>query len=233
MQVDFWHDKWTRNEIGFHLPEVNPELVRHWPSLGVSRRVLVPLCGKTLDIGWLVSQGHRVVGVELSELALDALAEQLKRDHGIALERREDGGFIVYEGADILLFCGDFFSLTPALVGPVDAVYDRAALIALPADMRADYARHLQRLAGAAPMLLLTLDYLQERMPGPPFAVSDTEVRAHYGEHYAVELLEASELIEREPRFQARGLDALSQRVYLLRPAGMSSIAAIENPEST
>lgn len=223
MHSDFWHDKWERMEIGFHLNEVNKILLKYWPTLNVvpGSTVLVPLCGKTLDLVWLRSQGYGVVGIELSEIALDELAQLLRDELNLTLEKTrtqlngEDTA--LYRGDGVLLIAGDFFAVTPELIGPVHAVYDRAALVALPATMRIDYCNQIRRLSDHAPQLLVTFDYDQNIANGPPFAVLDDEVRTHYAAHYAqLERLDDRELIEQEPKFRAKGLTSFRQLVYHL-----------------
>ena len=165
MQPEFWHDRWARHQIGFHEAAVNPLLVEHFPALGKLRpgsRVFVPLCGKTLDIDWLLARGHQVIGVELSEVAVRELHERIGDP----------------EGLDVIV--GDLFELTAERLGPIDAVYDRAALIALPAEMRTRYVAHLKAITRNAPQLLITLAYDQSAADGPPFSVTDEEVRVHY-----------------------------------------------------
>jgi thiopurine S-methyltransferase len=183
MEPDFWHERWASNQIGFHEGQVNPLLVGHFEALQLPKdaRVFLPLCGKTLDIDWLLSRGCRVVGAELSPLAAMQVFERLAmspQSHRFgSLERRS--------AAKLDVFVGDIFDLTAGMLGPVDAVYDRAALIALPPELRRRYAKHLLVLAPAAPQLLITLDYDQRLMNGPPFSVPAAEVRDLYADHSA------------------------------------------------
>jgi thiopurine S-methyltransferase len=178
MQPEFWHQRWAGNQIGFHESQVNPLLVAHFDVLGVSpgARVFLPLCGKTLDIDWLLARGYHVAGAELSSLAVAQLFERL----GATPVIRQAGPLECRSAAGLDVFVGDIFELTPDVLGAVDAVYDRAALIALPAQMRRQYVAHLQVLAGCAPQLLVTLQYDQQRIDGPPFSVSEVEVREHF-----------------------------------------------------
>lgn len=187
MDPEFWHSKWATNQIGFHQDHPNERLIRHFDRLatGPGARIFVPLCGKTHDIGWLREQGCAVAGVELSELAVTQLFEQLSE----TTEITPAGTLKRYSAANLDIFVGDFFALAAETLGPVDAVYDRAALIALPAAMRRRYARHMQRLTATAPQLLITLDYEQREMAGPPFAVDAAEVHGLYGGAYRLELL--------------------------------------------
>lgn len=192
MDPDFWRHKWRAKELGWHQPSPNPMLVAHLPSLGLQpgSRVFVPLCGKTLDIGWLAGRGFRVVGVELVEsAALELFA-------GLGVEPRiDDAGRLrrlSAEGVDVLV--GDLFDLDAGALGAVDGVWDRAALIALPAGLRLRYARRLRALAGAAPQLLVALVYDESVMAGPPFSVPPDEVERLYGGDYEARLLEDADV---------------------------------------
>ncbi|WP_339764299.1 thiopurine S-methyltransferase [uncultured Hoeflea sp.] len=187
MEHNFWHDRWQSGRIGFHEDEPNPLLTSHFPALSAPEngRVFVPLCGKTLDIGWLLSEGHRVAGAELSELAIRQLFEEL----GVNPEVTDLGELKRYSATGIDIFVGDIFDLAPALLGPVDAVFDRAAFVALPAEMRAAYAPHIADITGHAPQLLVTFEYDQSRLDGPPFAIGREEVTRLYGERYDIKAL--------------------------------------------
>ncbi|OZG72180.1 thiopurine S-methyltransferase [Hahella sp. CCB-MM4] len=184
MEADFWHKKWAANSIGFHQEEANPLLVKYFDelALGQGSRVFLPLCGKTLDIAWLRSKGHRVVGSELSELAIEQLFTELGEKPAVS----EKGALKQYSAKDIDIFVGDFFDLTPDILGPVDACYDRAALVALPEAMRQKYSKHLTKLTNTAPQLLICFEYDQNLMEGPPFSVNADEVRQHYAGNYEV-----------------------------------------------
>jgi len=180
MDSEFWHQRWQNNQIGFHNAEANPLLLTYFHELAMARdsRVFVPLCGKTRDIGWLLSQGYRVAGAELSELAIEQLFAELV----VQPEITDAGEVKRYSAPDLDVYVGDIFKLTANTLGTVDAVFDRAALVALPEDMRDRYARHLTEITSNVPQLLLTFEYDQTQMPGPPFSVCDQEVRRHYEE---------------------------------------------------
>ncbi len=187
MEAGFWHRKWAAREIGFHEKEANAMLAAHYGrlALGAGERVFLPLCGKTRDIAWLLQRGCRVAGIELSEVAIGELFEEL----GVTPEVSSHGALRRFRAAGVEVFCGDFFELQAALLGPVDAVYDRAALVALPVAMRARYAAQLMRVSGAAPQLLVTFEYDQTQMEGPPFSVDEPEIRALYASHYRLTAL--------------------------------------------
>ncbi len=208
----FWHERWAQNRIGFHLDQVNPWLVEYWPSLKLhaGSRVFVPLCGKSLDMLWLAEQGHEVVGIEISPVAVQAFFEENRLEPKVTSE----GAFELWSVDQITLILGDFFELQPARLGEVAAVYDRAALVALPESMRPDYVRHLDALAPTAPRLLVTLDYDQTKAEGPPFAVSDEEVRELHANHGSLTRLAAADILDANPKYREKGLDRLVESVW-------------------
>jgi thiopurine S-methyltransferase len=219
MQPEFWHQRWERGETGWHLTEINLHLQEHWPRLGVGggERVLVPLCGKSLDLLWLASQGHQVLGVELSPVAVEALF----RNNGLTPEVADEPPFRRYRVDEIEVLCGDFFDLDPAHLERVTAVYDRASLIALPSDMRPHYVEHLNRLIHMETrILLITLDYDEREMAGPPFAVRDAEVQALFATHFEVRRLAEVDVRAESLGLRGRGVTRLKERVYALHPPG-------------
>ncbi|MFT2188798.1 thiopurine S-methyltransferase [Pseudomonas putida] len=214
MEPAFWQQRWADNQIGFHQAQVNPYLQTYWPQLQLApgSRVLVPLCGKSLDLAWLAGQGHCVLGVELSRRAV----EDFFREHGLEAEVRQQGAFEVWRSGDVQLWCGDFFALRAEDVADCVGLYDRAAVIALPVQMR---ARYMQLLSGVLPKscrgLVVTLDYDQSLLAGPPFSVRDEELRQGFA-GWQVEQLEAVEVIEESPKFVQAGASSLLERVYRL-----------------
>jgi thiopurine S-methyltransferase len=192
MEPAFWHARWQENRIGFHLPEANPLLIRYWPVMQVApgSNVLVPLCGKSLDMIWLREQGHRVAGIEISQLAVEAFFGE----NGLTPVIRQGRGYSCWSAEGIELLCGDFFSLPATELGRIDGCYDRAALVALPAEMRATYAAALLELMPPlAPALLVTLEYDPAEMDGPPFSVPQHEVRQLFGTQCHIEHLHTVE----------------------------------------
>jgi len=193
MDESFWHQRWESNDIGFHKTEANSLLVKHFKALSLEkgRRVFLPLCGKTLDIAWLLSSGYRVVGAELSELAITQLFMDLEVEPRIS----EIDEVIHYNTEYIDIFVGDLFHLTRKMLGPVDAIYDRAALVAMPKEMRSQYTTHLRTITDHAPQLLICFEYDQTLMEGPPFSVSGEEVNQHYRDSYKLTLIESSDIV--------------------------------------
>ncbi len=215
MEPQFWHQRWQNNEIGFHQADANPFMVQHWSRLGLKpgSRVLVPLCGKSVDMLWLLEQGHRVTGVELSELALEAFVAE----NQLSMEENRHGPFRRWQLDELELLAGDFFEFKADTAAPFDAVYDRAALIALPEEMRAGYAARLAALLPSGTrMLLITLDYDQNLKAGPPFAVGGAEVQQLFADDFVVEELADQDVLEENLRFKQQGLDWLREHVYLL-----------------
>ena len=188
MEANFWHNKWEQNEIGFHEGKTNALLTKYLDQLQLPEagRLFLPLCGKTRDIAWLLAQGYQVVGIELSPLAIQQLFAELK----IEPEISTTGALTRYRVPNLEIYEGDFFELGDAKLGQVNAVYDRAALIALPEHMRKHYSGHLNKITSNAPQLLITLEYDQGVISGPPFSLSDAEVLSHYSATHQVSQLE-------------------------------------------
>ena len=187
MDASFWHNRWQTNQTGWHERTVNPLLIAHFPALAVppGGRVFVPLCGKSLDLGWLLSRGYAVAGAELSELAVTQLFAELGMEPRISTV----GKLTLFRGKKIDIFVGDIFDLTRDILGPLDAVYDRAALVALPEPLRAQYTAHLKAITAMAPQLVIGYEYDQTVVAGPPFSVTSDELHRHYSDGYALTLL--------------------------------------------
>jgi thiopurine S-methyltransferase len=192
MDQTFWHQRWEKNEIAFHESKANPLLVKHLSALSLAkgRRVFVPLCGKSLDVSWLLSSGYRVVGAELSQIAI----EQLFMELGVQPETSPVGQMEQWSTHNLDIYVGDIFSLFRNILGQVDAIYDRAALVALPETMRNRYTAHMMEITGKAPQLLICYDYDQSVMEGPPFSVSNDEVKRHYAANYQLTLIASTDV---------------------------------------
>jgi thiopurine S-methyltransferase len=215
VQPEFWQQRWRTAQIGFHQASVDRHLEAYWPKLNLTSDacVFVPLCGKSLDLLWLREQGHRVIGIEISSIAIEAFC----MEHGIPAVRRSRNDFDVFEADQLTLIRGDFFNLTPALLGAVSAVYDRAALIAWTPAQRSVYAERITALTQPGTQtLLISVEYPQGQMTGPPFSVPRDDIDKLYGDHHSIELLGQEDILEREPRFKSRGLTELREVCYRL-----------------
>ena len=187
MEADFWHKRWEAGQIGFHQGKPNAFLVDYVQTLGLPKgaRIFLPLCGKTHDIAWLLAQGFHVIGSELSVIAIEQLFEEL----GLDSETTDLGPLKRLSADSIDIYVGDIFDLDQNSLGPVGATYDRAALVALPSEIRTKYVSHLTEITDTAPQLLITFQYDQSLMNGPPFSITGDEVHALYGETYTLERL--------------------------------------------
>ncbi len=214
MDAGFWHERWTNEQIGFHQATINTWLMQHWPLLAMPKgtHVFVPLCGKSKDMLWLAEQGYRVTGIELSEKAVEAFFAE----NDLIVEKQIVGSLACYRSEQISIYCGNYFDLNiNALGSDVAAVYDRASLIALPEQMRPDYIAHQQQLIrDGVPVLLVTMEYPQQQMSGPPFSVSQTEVEKLYTHAQSVELLGSIDLLAKEKRFVEKGITSLTENSY-------------------
>ncbi|MFC5437191.1 thiopurine S-methyltransferase [Rhodanobacter umsongensis] len=215
MDPDFWHQRWREGRIGFHQDRPTPLLLECWPelALGPGSQVFVPLAGKSLDLVWLAAQGHRVLGVELSPLAV----AQFFAEHGLAPRVHESRYGRHYRAGDIELICGDVFGLDADVLAGCAAVYDRAALIALPPPKRRRYVRELHaQLPAGCRGVLITLEYPPHEKQGPPFAVPEAEVRDLYGRDWQVQALVRRDILAQQPGFIAEGVSALQTVAYRL-----------------
>jgi thiopurine S-methyltransferase len=216
MEATFWLERWRDGRTHFHQAMVTPQLPAHWPScitLPAGSRILVPLCGKSLDMLWIAAQGYRVLGVELSVLGV----QQFFAENGLQPALRESPMGTHYVAGAIEIICGDIFKMDAAMLASCDGVYDRAALVALPAEMRAPYVAHVYaQLPGHYQGMLITLDYPQEMMNGPPFSVPDEEVQALYGPHTTAAMHAREDILAEEPKFAQRGVTRLDTLVYKL-----------------
>lgn len=215
MDNAFWLERWQQGQTGFHQSRIMPLLQKHWPHLGLApgSQVLVPLAGKSLDIAWLAEQGHSVLAAELSPLAV----EQFFDEHGLRPQRNPAEHGVWYQAGRIQFYCGDIFTLPVDRLQQCTACYDRAALIALTPELR---QRYVQAIYGALPpgcqTLLLSLDYPQDQMAGPPFSVPEAEIRALFEPGWQTHLLEARDVLSHEPKFAARGVTRMQTHVWHL-----------------
>ncbi|MGE6328468.1 thiopurine S-methyltransferase [Psychrobacter pacificensis] len=195
MNPEFWHKRWQEKRIGFNQSAVNPLLTEYIDhlDLAVGSRIFVPLCGKSIDMVWLAAQGYDVVGVELVESAVqEFFAEQ--NIQPIVSQHVENPDIKCYQGQlvdgdeqrTITLWAADIFALTSTDLGTIDTIYDKAALIALPADMRPDYSEQIRKVSDNATQLLITLNYDQSKKDGPPFSINSQQLQQYYGSHYQI-----------------------------------------------
>jgi thiopurine S-methyltransferase len=208
-----WLDRWQQDRIGFHESGVNQHLQQWFPRFAPApgSRVFLPLCGKAVDIHWIAQQGFDVIGIELSQIAIEAFFEENSLD----FKYYESDRFGIYHSTNITLLQGDFFDLNKADLNNCQLVYDRAALIALEHDDRPRYYDHmLAILPTGCDMLLIALEYDQAEMSGPPFSVPTDEILQRYNNAFSIQMLETGNIIDERPRWRKVGLSALQESVF-------------------
>ena len=216
MNPEFWQTRWQEKRIGFNQPEVNPLLVKYFSELNLSvgSRIFVPLCGKSIDMVWLAHQGFDVVGIELVESAAQEFFIEQAISYTV-IEHSKQTDIKCYQGEitgrTIDLWVADIFTLSADDIGHVDAVYDRAALIAMLAELRPQYSEKIRTLSCNASQLLLTLNYDQNERAGPPFSISQEQVQQYYGNDYQMNKLE-----EEPSTLNAAPEMAVTEPVWLL-----------------
>jgi len=215
MEHGFWKARWDEMRIGFHQDSVNPWLAQYGEKLGPPGRVLVPLCGKSLDLAYLADAGHEVVGVEFVEKAV----EQFFRERGTVPSRAARGDALVLEAEPITLLVADFFQLSAETLGPISAIYDRAALVAIEPERRGEYIEHLRSLAAASAVreprpALLLINFVHDMPAGPPFSIPEAELRTLLDHRFTMSKLEDQDVLDQESNFRKRGATFLREQVW-------------------
>lgn len=214
MERDFWLEAWEVGRTRFHKQSTNQILLKYGKILDTSQVVFVPLCGKTLDMIYLLSQEKKVIGVELSELAVKAFFQE----NDLQFIKESTKNFQRYSINNLTIYCGNLFDLSVDELGEVDGLYDRASLVALPKAMRAQYTSFIKsHCPKLKTMLLGSFEYDQTKAEGPPFSVTEQEIRDSYEDKYVVELLEREITEDKNPRFEDKGIEAFYHTAYALR----------------
>lgn len=215
MQAEFWHQCWQQQRIGFHQQEVHPLLPVVLSQLGweQSEAIFAPLCGKSLDLWWLAQHG-KVIGAELSELACQQFYLQQAQQFSLS----QQGQFQYFSHPAVDLWQGDYFALAPQQLPAVGLVYDRAALIALPAAMRVDYVQKLRILCpGPVALLLLSLEYPEQQMAGPPFTVTEQEIHRLFDFASSIQLVALRNLTGRPFAQRQFKVSQLVEKAYWIQ----------------
>ncbi len=215
MQKDYWVTRWKENNIGFNQENAHAFLKKFFPTLTKKERqnTFVPLCGKSVDMLWLASQGVKVLGVELSDIACIDFFKENKIHYTL----KETSLFSHYKNEQVELLCGDYFNLTSEHLKDISLVYDRAALIALPKDMRRRYATHMiNNLPNNTIIFLITTEYVSEDIIGPPFSVSEEEVDSLFGQAFKISKCYEKVLDKVPPVLKSLGVEEGVENFYLL-----------------
>ncbi len=212
-----WQQCWRDNDTDFHQKAVNTNLIKFWPTLGLTpgARIFVPLCGKSLDLAWLAAQGHSVIGVELSPIAVRAFF----KGNRMQPSRRKQGKFTLWQNGRIDILCGDLFDLVASDLGEIAAVFDRASLTALPEDIRHAYLAHLRKIVPAASKILLltTEEPEEDETQGQPFAIAN-EISSLYDNSYHIQISHVESVFEANTNPGIKELVRIEHKVYLLSP---------------
>lgn len=210
---DFWAKRWSEKQIGFHEGAPNDLLARHVTRLEAKprARIFVPLSGKALDLRWLAERGHEVVGVEFVPEAVTSFFEEWE----VEPQRSEIGGKPALSAQGVTLVISDVMDVSPEALGRFDVVYDRAALVALDAEMRAPYVATCRSLlADGGITFLIAFAYDQEKVPGPPWSIDAATVRQLYAPS-PIEVLETRS-VPTSARLTAAGVAAFDETAYLI-----------------
>lgn len=218
MELSYWQSRWQKNNIGWHMNDVHPQLIKLWPRLLFTSnpRVLVPLCGKNIDMQWMAGQGSYVIGVEISHRALQEFMDKQQQK----FREVSSHDFKIYKSDSFELWEGDFFRLPTSKTPAIDLIYDKTSIVALPPDMRTNYAQKLLALCNADTQILLqTFEYPQEEMGGPPFSVMEEEVKELFGDRLQIDLMHEQSKLDEVSRFRQRGLSSFFvEKIYHLYP---------------
>jgi thiopurine S-methyltransferase len=216
MDAEFWLERWREGRTGWHQRAASPLLVRHWAEVGAppGSRVLVPLAGKTLDMLWLAEEGYRVLGVELSPLAV----AQFFDEHYLSPQVEAISGGLRYRAGEIEILQGNIFEFDAHEFASCSAIYDRAALVALPPEQRRRYVRQVYgHMPARSCALVVTFEYPQSEMEGPPFSVDKEVLERQFGADWQIDLLACRDILHEEPQFAERGASSIFTGVYRLR----------------
>lgn len=215
MEGDYWLQRWQKNQIGFHLDEPIPWLMKYWPQLNISKqgRVLVPLCGKSLDMLWLRDQGYDVLGVELSDIAI----QQFLQENDLRADTHETSMGVHYTMPGIEIIQGDVFALSEAIYASCGSIYDRASIIAFPEAMRKRFATEVYgRMPKGSQAFMITLDYPEAEKQGPPFSVRYEELQQLLQHNWQVTQLDRRNILADSSGFKEQGLSEIHTGMYHL-----------------
>lgn len=213
MDADFWISKWEDKAIGFHRADYHPELIKYFDKIEPhsDNKILVPLCGKTKDMLFLKEKGLQISGIEFSDIA----CEEFFSENDLSFTTIEENGFKVFKGSNHSLFCGDFYKYKPE--HKYQAAYDRAAIVAIDPKSRKAYAKQYSNLlVSGAKLLLLSFEYDQTKVQGPPWSVEETYINEFFGSDFKVEILDSNLVEITSPKFKKNGLEQATQKIYLL-----------------
>lgn len=210
-----WLQLWRDKTLDFHQDVVNSRLTKFWPKLKLAKasKVFVPMCGKSLDMIWLAEQGHDVLGVELSPIAV----RDFFKENGWKAKKSIVGDFTLWQYENIIILCGDFFSLTKDELGEIDIIYDRASLTALSEDTRKEYVTHLKNIIkNQTKIFLLTTEDADADMSLRRALGVDDEINKLYSAEYDIELAHVDSIYEFDTELAGQAMNRTEYKVYQL-----------------
>lgn len=210
MKREFWADSWQEGgrKTSFHRSDIHPYILRHLPPEQLAnKRLLVPLCGKSVDLMYFRTHAAHVVGVEFITEAV----EQFFEEQQLAYEKVGNQ----YRAEKITLINGDFFQVSKQEVGAIDLIYDRACLVALPLPLRQKYIAKIEELLPiGAQQFVNTLEYFPTKAE-PPFSVSPEEVQHYYGHSHSIVQVE-DQLVPQHGLKRVWNLDYVKEHGFML-----------------
>lgn len=215
MEPNFWEEAWKNGQIGFHQSAYNKHLVKYYDQFNLHKNdeILVPLCGKTLDMNFLLEKQLCVTGVELVE---EAILEYLRENKISTVETKNFGIYKIYSKDMLSLYQGDFH-LFHETGKKFKAIFDRASMIALPPAMREIHAKVLNELTEInGKIMLITLEYDQAKVDGPPHSIQETEVQSLFKRNFEIHVLKTETTSDIGPKFKNNGINHVTQKVYML-----------------
>jgi thiopurine S-methyltransferase len=218
MELSYWQSRWQKGNTGWHMDTVYPPLPHLWNQIGMNSdtRVLVPLCGKSLDLLWLTDHCDTVTGVDISPKAL----QHVMQKHSESFIKDTSHGFTIYRSDSLVLWEGDFAKLPSDQIPPQNLIYDKASIIALPPEKRQRHAEKMIELSSFNTQILIQIfEYDQNEMNGPPFSVEEQELKRLFGNQFKLKCLHEQSKLEELQKFKQRGLSShLIEKIFHLIP---------------
>ncbi|XP_013388873.1 probable thiopurine S-methyltransferase [Lingula anatina] len=192
-RLDGWIGAWERNSTRWHMPNVNCFLEEFLDVLLAGKKaakILVPLCGKTIDMKWLADLGHTVIGVDGAEKAATEFFTEQNIAYKVEPCDAIQGTLCCSMDNKIRIYVGDFFKFNQDFEGQFDAIWDRASLVAIDESDRLQYVNILNSvLKPGCHCLIEAMDFIPSEKSGSPHAIPLECVRELFGNDYNVKLL--------------------------------------------
>lgn len=216
MDVSYWKKRWLDGQTGWHENEVHPLLIKYYDflSLSLKKHFFFPLCGKTLDLDWILSKNHTTTGVEASEIAIKEVENRLK----VSFKKAAYQNFTKHTFGNLTLMQGNYFDLDTTLIDPIDVVFDRGAFVAIHPNQRKKYIEMYNKLlTHESIILLVAYQYNENASTNPPYSLSELQIRALMEPDFDIEICESEEILDIDPKFKERGINVFARNVYKIQ----------------